>query len=376
MHERIGKAMAALARRGRLRTLSPACGHDFTSNDYLALTTDPRMKMALVEALESGIPVGAGGSRLLRGNHETHEALEARASTFFGTESSLFFAGGYLANLALWSTLPGRNDFVVYDERSHASTLDGIRAGAADHSSARHCDPAAFDGAIKMWRASGGRGSPWLAVESLFSMDGDIAPLADLLAVAEKHDGVLVVDEAHATGAFGKGGRGLAADLEGKSNVITVHTCGKALGAFGAIICGPRDAIAFLVNRARSFIYATAPSPLMAIAVDRALTIVDEDADRRARLHRLIEGANAQLWTTCSLPGSGTQIIPVVLGQDRLATEAAAELQAAGYDVRAIRPPTVPEGTSRLRIAITLHADELIISGLFACLAEILARRS
>ncbi|MFM1813629.1 MAG: hypothetical protein RLZ98_324 [Pseudomonadota bacterium] len=375
MLERIEKALQALDRRGRRRALSPACGLDFSSNDYLALAGDTALRQAVADALDAGCPIGAGASRLLRGNHPLHAALEARAAAFFGSEAALFLGGGYLANLALWSTLPGRDDLVVYDEFSHASTLEGIRAGRARAVPAVHNAAETFENQIIAWRANGGRGCPWIAVESLYSMDGDRAPLDDLAAIADRHDGCLVVDEAHATGVYGERGRGLAAHLEGRSNIVTVHTCGKALGAMGALISGPQSVIDFLVNRARPFIYATAPSPLMAAAVDRALTILEGEPDRRERLQAIVELANTKLEASCGRAGSGSQIIPVVVGQDRVATDIAGDLQAAGFDVRAIRPPTVPEGTARLRISLTLNVTVGQTTDMLAALAHALEKR-
>ncbi|MBN8913282.1 MAG: aminotransferase class I/II-fold pyridoxal phosphate-dependent enzyme, partial [Rhizobiales bacterium] len=222
-HER---ALKALERRGRLRALSPRSGIDFSSNDYLGLASSEELAEAVAQALDRGVAIGAGGSRLLRGNDPEHEALEAEAAAFFGAESCLYFGGGFLANYALFSTLPARTDLVVHDALIHASVLDGLRAGKAVTASAAHNDAQSFDDAIARWRADGGTGRPWIAVESLYSMDGDRAPLADLTAIARRHDGILVVDEAHATGVLGPDGRGLAHALEGAPDVISLHTCG------------------------------------------------------------------------------------------------------------------------------------------------------
>ena len=230
-HER---ALEALFRRGRLRALEAPHGIDFTSNDYLGLAQSQELADAIVRALARGVPVGAGGSRLLRGNHPEHEALEDEAAQFFGAETALFFGGGFIANTALLATLPSRGDLIVYDELIHASAHDGMRLSKADAVAARHNDPQSVEDAIIAWRAAGATGQPWIVVESLYSMDGDRAPLDDLAAIALRHDAMLIIDEAHATGVFGPDGRGLAAHLEGSANVITLHTCGKALGVMGA----------------------------------------------------------------------------------------------------------------------------------------------
>lgn len=360
-HER---ALDALSRRRRLRALEPARGVDFTSNDYLGLAQSRELAGAIEAAIARGVPVGAGGSRLLRGNHPEHEALEAEAATFFGGETALYFGGGFIANTALLSTLPLRGDLIVYDSLIHASAHEGMRLSKADAKAVRHNDVQGFEDAIKAWRASGATGRPWIAIESVYSMDGDHAPIAELAEIAGRHDAMLLIDEAHATGVFGPDGRGLAAGLEGRETVVTLHTCGKALGAMGALVIAPRWIRDFLVNRGRAFIYATAPSPLMASAVRAALDICRRDPERRERLHNLISFAARNLSAKTRFAPSGSQIQPLVVGSDSAAVSLAAAMRSRGYDIRAIRPPTVPEGTSRLRLTITLNVDEAQIAGL------------
>ncbi len=362
-------ALDGLAESNRLRALAPRRGLDFTSNDYLGLAASPRLASAVTAALARGTPVGAGGSRLLRGNAPEHEALEARAAAFFGAERALFFGSGYVANHALLATLPQSGDLVVLDALVHASAHEGARAGRAAFTKAAHNDANAFEAAVRTWRAGGGRGRPWLAVESLYSMDGDRAPLTELAAVAGRHDAMLLIDEAHATGVYGPDGRGLAASLEGCDNVIALHTCGKALGGAGALVSGPRVLCEFMVNRCRPFIYATAPSPLMAVAALEALEILKEEPERRQRLTRLIAVAGRAALASGAAAPTGSQILPVIVGDDRAAVALAAGLQQRGFDVRAIRPPTVPDGTARLRISITLNVEEQAVEALFAALA-------
>lgn len=238
---------------------------------------------------------------------------------------------------------------------------------------ALHNDVAAFEEAIIRWRRDGGTGHPWIAVESLYSMDGDRAPLAALAALAERHDGFLVIDEAHATGVFGTSGRGLAADLENRKNVIVLHTCGKALGVSGALLGASATLCDYLVNRARGFIYSTAPSPLMAAAVREALRMLVDEPKRRADFDGLRAFANKELAEKLGMEGSGSQILPVIIGDNGRAVRIAARMRADGFDIRAIRPPTVPEGTARLRIAITLNVDKTTITRMFTRLAAIMA---
>ncbi len=370
-HER---ALEALTRRGRRRALTAFSGADFTSNDYLGLASSNELRAAARAAVDRDVPIGSGGSRLLRGNHREHEALESEAAAFFGAESALFFGGGFIANLALFSTLPQRGDLVVHDALIHASVHDGMRMGKAERAEARHNDAQAFEDVIEDWRVAGGTGTPWIAVESLYSMDGDYAPIDDLHAIATRHDGVLILDEAHATGVLGPMGRGLGAHLEGRNNVIALHTCGKALGAMGALLIGPQVLCDYLVNRSRPFIYATAPSPLMAAVVRAALIICRFDAERREKLQSLVAFAEKRLAESCGLQASGSHIQPVIVGADDRATKLAAAMQARGFDIRAVRPPTVPEGTARLRLSLTLNVDEAKIAEMASALAEELKR--
>ena len=256
-----------LEHKRQRRRLTTRRGRDFASNDYLGLADSTALRTAVAQSLARGVPIGSGGSRLLRGNHPEHQMLEEEAAEFFGSPSALFFSSGYAANSALLSTLPQRGDLIVHDALIHASSHEGMRLSRAEARIAVHNDVQSFADVLVEWRKAGGAGRPWLAVESLYSMEGDRAPLTDLLSVAREHDGFLIIDEAHATGVFGNSGRGLAEGFDGKDNVITVRTCGKALGCEGALICASHTITDFLINRGRGFIFSTAHSPLMAAAV-------------------------------------------------------------------------------------------------------------
>ena len=366
---RYESALHLLAAQNRLRTLAPRAGLDFSSNDYLGLAASPRLRSALTEAMSRGTAIGAGGSRLLRGNAPEHQELEAKAAAFFHAERTLFFSSGYAANSALFATLPQREDLVVFDELIHASARDGMRAGRAATVDARHNDVASVEDAIRTWREAGGLGQVWVAAESLYSMDGDRAPLSDLMTLADKHEAFLVVDEAHATGVFGPDGRGLAANIEGRDNVIVLHTCGKALGGSGALLSLPRTLCDFLVNRCRAFIFSTAASPLLAVAALEALVILKEEPQRREALGALVTFAGNQAQGR-GFSISGSQILPVIIGDDEGVMQIASSMQQRGFDVRGVRPPTVPKGTARLRISITLNVTESDIDGLFDALAN------
>ncbi len=368
------RALAALERRNRLRSLAPRHGIDFASNDYLALANSPELIAAAEHALARGVPVGSGGSRLLRGNTREHEALETEAARHFRSEAALYFGGGFAANSTLLATLPQRGDLIVYDALIHASAHDGIAASRAEAAEVPHNDVGAMEDAITSWRTSGGKGCIWIAIETIYSMDGDKAPLDSVVTLADRHDAMLLLDEAHATGVFGPDGRGLGAHLEGRDNIISLHTCGKALGVIGALVTGPKVLMDFMINRSRPFIYATAPSPLMAAVVRASLMLTKVDSGRRNKLHTLITHAGHQLKTLDGIKISGSPIQPIIVGTDARALQLADALQRQGFDVRAVRPPTVPEGTARLRLTLTLNAtpDEVdrLVLGLKTSMAE------
>lgn len=354
----------------RYRSLNLPRGIDFTSNDYLGLSTHPALRQAIVDALDAGAAAGSAGSRLLRGHHPEHLALEDFAAKFFGAERALYFSTGFLANLALFTTLPNRRDAVVFDELVHASVKEGVHAGHAARYKVRHNDVDAFEDAIRRARQAGAH-DVWIAIESVYSMDGDQAPLADLRTLAAAYDAMLVVDEAHGSGVFGATGRGLSEGMYDE-RLIVLHTCGKALGASGGLLCAPATIVDYMINAARPFIYSTAPPPYVAAVVQRALQLVDEEAWRRQRLHDLIGLAHRRfaLWrpANANVP---TQIVPVILGAEDVTLGAASALQQAGFDVRAIRPPTVPPGTSRLRISLGADRTEDEIAALADELAKL-----
>lgn len=363
-------ALYSLKEDDRLRGLKPRAGIDFVSNDYLALANAPRLKKAVSAALEAGTPIGAGGSRLLRGNCEEHESLEAEAARFFGAETALFFGGGYVANFAVLTTLPQRGDLLVLDSLVHASIHEGARAGRADFRISAHNAPESVESTIRDWRAKGGVGRVWIVVESLYSMDGDFAPLEELVTIADRYDAFLIVDEAHATGVYGDQGRGLTAHYDGRENLLVVHTCGKALGAAGALVTASGVLRDFMVNRCRPFIFATAPSPLMAVAVREALLILQEEPERQRRLANLVAFTHREIAVRGRSSPSNSQIVPYIVGDNARAMRLAAALQARGFDIRGIRPPTVPAGTARLRISLTLNVREDDVCDMLDALVE------
>lgn len=360
-----------LARRGRLRSLRPKRGADFASNDYLGLAGSDLVRRLTAGALGRGIAPGAGAARLLGGNHESFDALEAEAAAHFGSGGALYFGSGYGANLGLFSALPRARDLVLHDALVHASTRDGIRLGGAAARAFAHNDPEAARDLLRGWRRSGGRGRAWIAVESLYSMDGDFAPLPAFAALAAEEEAVLVVDEAHATGIWGPDGRGLAGAIAGQENVVTLHTCGKALGLQGALVCAAPEVVAVLVNRARSFVYSTAPSPLVAEVLRGVLAHLATCPARRLALLERVAWAG-RLARALGIADGASQILAVAVRGDDRCLEAAEALQRAGFDIRAIRAPTVPKGTERLRLSLTLKPEDATIREAFAALEAML----
>ena len=366
--DRLDRALQVLKTRHRLRQLVPRQGLDFSSNNYLGLAGSELMLHAAQNALDRGVPLGSGGSRLLRGNHPEHEALEAEAANFFGSEAALFMGGGFQANQAIFSTLPAAGDLILHDELVHASSHEGMRLGRAKTQSFPHNDVDRARQIISDWRSAGYDGQVWISVESIYSMEGDFAPLRELAAFAHSENAMLVIDEAHATGVFGSHGRGLAHRLE--AEILTLHTCGKALGVSGGLICGSKSVIDTLINRARPFIFATAPSPFNAALIRAALRALQEDSCLTDHAHNRIAHAHSEAHRLCGLSGFQSQILPVIIGLDEPTMAHASQLRQWGFDVRGIRPPTVPRGTSRLRISINGNVTGEDITALFQAIAN------
>lgn len=354
---RFDQTVETLKNQSRYRSLSLPNGIDLTSNDYLGFREHPTLKQAALEAIESGMPLGSGGSRLLRGHTEAHESLEHHAASFFKTNKALYFATGYQANLALFTALPSRQDVIVFDSLIHASARDGIQASRPKHIRVPHNDLNAYEDALK--QASQSAEIIWIAVESLYSMDGDFAPLSALYDLSLQYNAMLIVDEAHATGVFGPAGRGmvhtLPFDTKHPENIITLHTCGKALGVAGGLVCASADIIETLINKARPFIYSTAPPPLQAHLVHKALELSTSPTgdEQRQKLFELIEFIRSDAFLNGQFAAHKSQIVPIIIGQDKKSLDTATALQADGYDIRAVRPPSVPEGTARLRLSLS-----------------------
>ena len=300
---------------------------------------------------------GATASRLLRGEREVFARVECAFADFKNTERALFFGSGYTANVGVLSTFLEASDVVFSDELNHASLIDGIRLAKAAKIVFPHND---IERLRELIVESSCVGQKFLVVESLFSMDGDFAPLVEYAAICRTHNVNLIVDEAHAVGVFGASGSGLIEQTSIAADVfLSINTAGKALGVGGAFIAGDGWAIDYLIQRARSFVFSTAPPPAMAAGLLAALEVVKCEPERRAKLLRLSAFLRERL-NENGFPVSleNSQIIPIVLGASERAVRIADELQRNGFDARAIRPPTVPENTARLRLSLNSNLDE------------------
>ncbi len=328
------------------------------SNNYLGLADHPRVRQAAADAAER-FGAGAGASRLISGSMSLHRELEGRLAEFKRTEAALLFGSGYLANTGTVAALAGRDDVVFSDELNHASIIDGCRLSRAETFVYRHRDLEHLESGL---RAAGDR-ARLIVTDGVFSMDGDVAPLGALAELARRHRCMLVVDEAHGTGALGPGGRGAvaAAGLEDEVDVV-VGTLGKALGGYGAYVCASAEIVDLLVNTARPFIYSTAlPPPSVGAAIE-ALSLLAARPGLVEQLRRNAATLREALHDYgLETGGSRTQIVPVLVGDPRRSMALCERSLEGGVFAQAIRPPTVPAGSSRLRLTVmsSHRADEL-----------------
>ena len=361
--QRLQNKLAELESEGRLRGLREVASPqgrilrqggreylNFSSNDYLGLAASPELKAAFARGIERW-GTGSGASRLVNGSLKPFHDLERALAEFKGTEAALLFNSGYHANLGALSCLLGEGDLVFSDELNHASMIDGLRLSKAERLLYRHNDLNDLREKMVRARAQGKNGQFLIAAETVFSMDGDRAPLDGLLALAAELDAWLYLDEAHATGIFGPSGAGcfeaFRRDPRGKDRVIQMGTLGKALGCFGAYVAGSRVLIDYLVNRARPFIYTTALPPALAEAALEALRLVGAKPELRQGLWRNIEQVQA-----AGRPLE-SPILPIIVGSSEKALQASRALFEQGLWVSAIRPPTVAEGSARLRVTLS-----------------------
>ena len=353
--DRLRRELGSLRERSLYRALESMDGSNFCSNDYLALSKHPDLASAVKEAIAASERVASTGSRLLSGHVQAWEELEEEFADYVGAETSLFFGSGYAANVGLLTSILRNNDVVFSDSANHASLIDGIRLSRARKVIFSHLDLDTLEDELR--KEGHGEAERFIVSESLFGMDGDQASVRELNELADKYGASLILDEAHATGVFGKHGQGLVGAAGRPESILaSVHTCGKALASAGAFVACSRTLKEFLINRARTFIFSTALPPYMAAQVSAALDLAKEaDLDRTqlAESAGLLRQEIRDAGFDCGR--SESQIIPVMLGTSEHAVRIAAALNTRGFAVRAIRPPTVPEGTARLRLS--LNAD-------------------
>lgn len=358
---------------GLFRTLKKSTGLiDFCSNDYLGLAQSAELRQVIGQAVAAypTLPNGSTGSRLLAGNAELAETLEAELAVFHEAKAALIFNSGYDANIGLLSSLPQRGDTLLTDELIHASMIDGARLSLANRFKFRHNDLNDLENRLK-----NATGTVYVAIESVYSMDGDLAPVAKIIDLCDRYEAALIVDEAHATGVFGPNGGGIIQALGLQNRVFArIHTFGKALGVHGAAVVGSVALREFLINFARSFVYSTALPPHSLLAIQSVYRFLPQCADRIHRLHTLRTYVQQQVqeklpqteWTSAESPILGL----IVPGNDACRARAA-QLQQAGFDIRPIVSPTVPAGRERLRICLHAFNSESEIDALVRALQTI-----
>ncbi len=339
-----------------------AAGIDLGTNDYLGLRRHPRLAAAAISAIEDA-GTGAGASRLLRGNLSVHLELEAALAELKRTEATLVFSSGYAANLGLLSVLGSSEDDTLFlDRLDHASLVDGARLARAR---VYFYDARDLDRLDRQLQRTPAKGARWIVTDGVFSMDGTLAPLPELVALARRHRAGLVIDDAHATGVVGPGGAGTLAHfgIEPSEEIVQMGTLSKALGSQGGYVAGSRALIDLLVQRSRSFVYSTGLAPAAAAAAQEALRVIADEPERGARLQRhqqaLREGLRRRGWRV--LGEAPAPMLAVQVGEPEDAVALSERLRARGVLAPAVRPPTVPRGTSRVRLAARADMSEEIV---------------
>ncbi len=366
----IATELAEIKRQGLYRQLRQVDGEqgpsilldgrgvlNFSSNNYLGLANHPELEKAAKEALER-YGCGSGASRLISGNMTLHLELEESIARLKGTESALVFNSGFQANVGILSTLVGEGDVLFSDALNHASLIDGCRLSRAKVVVYPHCNLTHLEAALKK---APQKARKLIVTETVFSMDGDIAPMEEIVDLAERHGAMIMVDEAHATGVFGPNGAGIVAEMGLRERVLVqMGTLGKALGGFGAYVAGKRNLRELLINRCRSFIFTTAPPPVMMAMAITAIDLLEKEPERRFTLWRNSQFLRNELKDLgFSLGKSSSQILPLIIGDAQDCMSFSECLLAKGVYAQGIRPPTVQPGSARLRITpMATHTDE------------------
>ncbi|MDH4226422.1 MAG: 8-amino-7-oxononanoate synthase [Deltaproteobacteria bacterium] len=376
--ERIEKVLIEIDEKGLRRTLRTTVFHDavrvsidtkdallFCSNDYLGLSKDKRVIEATIKATEK-YGAGSGAARLISGTMEPHTELEEKILTFKKTTAALLFNSGYAANTGAIPALIGRDGEIFSDKLNHASIVDGCILSRAKLTRYSHADMNSLEDTLKKSKAN----EKLIITDSVFSMDGDIAPIKDMALLAEKYDALLYIDDAHATGTLGKAGRGSLEHfaIEHNERIIQMGTLGKALGTFGAFIAADKKIIELLINSARSFVFTTSLPPSICASAVKAIEIIEKEPGLVKLLQENASLMRAELEKHgLDTMQSETQIIPVNAGDAKKCATASRALLEKGFFIQAVRPPTVPDGTSRLRITVSAaHSKEDIIKAAIA----------
>lgn len=339
----------------------------FCSNDYLGLANHPDIAEAMKQSIDQ-YGVGAGASHLVNGHHREHELLERELAEFTGREAVLLFSTGYMANLGVMSSLMSRQDSIIQDKLNHASLIDGGQLAGSKVLRFRHSDMNHLDEQLS--RATGKK---LIVTDGVFSMDGDCAPLADIASAAKKHNAWLMVDDAHGMGVLGPQGSGLVNELglTAQQVPLLIGTLGKGFGTSGAFVAGDQDTIDFLLQHARTYIYTTATPPAVAAATRQSLKLVKQaDASRSHLKKRIAQLRQGVTDLGYELMDSTTPIQPILIGENQVALDLSARLSDAGLLVTAIRPPTVPKGTARLRVTLSASHTEAHVARLLNALAD------
>lgn len=354
---------------GRERQLQHLQGADFASNDYLGFAKHPTIRAGLMQAIEHGLPLGASASRLVGGYHEMHFQVESQLCGFFQSEAALMMSSGYLANITLLSALC--QDGVIYsDERNHASVIDGIKLAKATVHLFLHNDVNDLEDKMKVETSLRQK---YVVVESLYSMDGDLAPMADLIALCDRYEAILIVDEAHATGVFGPLGQGyLRAHRFNAERVVSIHPGGKALGASGAFVLCSGLIQKYLTQMSRSFICSTAPSPLIVYQLGLAVELLRQQPEAGTSLLQRAKRFREKLIRFTCVGNSQSQIIPVTLGSNERVMTIYQALLRQGFHVGAIRYPATKKGEERLRLCMHLDQDAAQTEQLCVLLKDLL----
>lgn len=323
-----------------------------SSNNYLGLTSHTSVKKASIDAINR-YGCGSGASRLISGNSELYSKLEKKIAHFKQVEDAVIFSSGYMANIGIISAVCGKGDIILCDKLNHASIIDGCRMSRAEFKRYPHKDISALEDILK--KSSSLYKKKIIVTDGIFSMDGDIAPVPDIIKIAERFSALVIVDEAHAIGVLGKYGRGITEyfDIEDNNSIISMGTFGKAFGSFGAYVAGNKEVIDFLINRSRNFIFTTALPPSVLAASIAAIEIVENNPDLMTNLFKNADYMRAGLIASgFNTLDSNTHIIPVVVGDPHITVKIAEKLFECGIFIQGIRPPSVARGTSRLRVTV------------------------